>query len=114
MGRIDCAGTAIRIGCLKAWFPSCSTRRSSELHGRLGHLRVQHQRALDLRRADAMAADVDDVVDAAGDPVVAVGIAAARSEEHTSELQSRPRLVCRLLLDKKSCLTASFTFCFLR
>src|SRR3989442_11940691 len=27
---------------------------------------------------------------------------AARSEEHTSELQSRPHLVCRLLLDKKN------------
>src|SRR5690554_7135901 len=26
----------------------------------------------------------------------------ARSEEHTSELQSRPHLVCRLLLDKKN------------
>src|SRR5690554_7544251 len=25
-----------------------------------------------------------------------------RSEEHTSELQSRPHLVCRLLLDKKN------------
>src|SRR3989442_11088672 len=29
------------------------------------------------------------------------GGAAARSEEHTSELQSRPHLVCRLLLEKK-------------
>src|SRR6266498_4742039 len=29
------------------------------------------------------------------------GPAAARSEEHTSELQSRPHLVCRLLLEKK-------------
>src|SRR5215813_6515987 len=29
------------------------------------------------------------------------GSAAVRSEEHTSELQSRPQLVCRLLLDKK-------------
>src|SRR3989442_6167667 len=29
----------------------------------------------------------------------ALGI--ARSEEHTSELQSRPHLVCRLLLEKK-------------
>src|SRR3989442_2912648 len=28
-------------------------------------------------------------------------IAAQRSEEHTSELQSRPHLVCRLLLEKK-------------
>src|SRR3989442_14608688 len=29
------------------------------------------------------------------------GGAAPRSEEHTSELQSRPHLVCRLLLEKK-------------
>src|SRR5215813_3288946 len=29
------------------------------------------------------------------------GLFAARSEEHTSELQSRPHLVCRLLLEKK-------------
>src|SRR3989449_6310912 len=29
------------------------------------------------------------------------GIMAARSEEHTSELQSRLHLVCRLLLEKK-------------
>src|SRR3989442_9768703 len=28
--------------------------------------------------------------------------APARSEEHTSELQSRPHLVCRLLLEKKN------------
>src|SRR3712207_7475251 len=31
----------------------------------------------------------------------APGIRAARSEEHTSELQSRQYLVCRLLLEKK-------------
>src|SRR3989442_9895749 len=30
-----------------------------------------------------------------------------RSEEHTSELQSRPHLVCRLLLEKKKTPTAS-------
>src|SRR6266498_5670065 len=29
------------------------------------------------------------------------GDVGARSEEHTSELQSRPHLVCRLLLEKK-------------
>src|SRR5690554_7490185 len=28
-------------------------------------------------------------------------VVGARSEEHTSELQSRPHLVCRLLLEKK-------------
>src|SRR5690349_25088365 len=41
---------------------------------------------------------------AAGAPVVCVSIRstlAARSEEHTSELQSRRDLVCRLLLEKK-------------
>src|SRR5690554_7538554 len=31
----------------------------------------------------------------------AAGKAGSRSEEHTSELQSRPHLVCRLLLEKK-------------
>src|SRR3989442_3994958 len=31
-----------------------------------------------------------------------------RSEEHTSELQSRPHLVCRLLLEKKKKLEAHF------
>src|SRR3989442_6976898 len=31
----------------------------------------------------------------------AVPVGVRRSEEHTSELQSRPHLVCRLLLEKK-------------
>src|SRR5690554_7640893 len=31
-----------------------------------------------------------------------------RSEEHTSELQSRPHLVCRLLLEKKNIVTNYF------
>src|SRR5215813_15151588 len=34
-----------------------------------------------------------------------------RSEEHTSELQSRPHLVCRLLLEKKKNTTISPFFC---
>src|SRR3989442_11734782 len=34
-------------------------------------------------------------------PESAGAAALARSEEHTSELQSRPHLVCRLLLEKK-------------
>src|SRR3989442_7710847 len=32
-----------------------------------------------------------------------------RSEEHTSELQSRPHLVCRLLLEKKNSLCFTYT-----
>src|SRR3712207_8772711 len=40
----------------------------------------------------------------AGGGPVGVGTATAkRSEEHTSELQSRQYLVCRLLLEKKQC-----------
>src|SRR5215208_4398597 len=38
-----------------------------------------------------------------------VAIWKARSEEHTSELQSRGHLVCRLLLDKK---TANYVYLF--
>src|SRR3712207_7248157 len=37
-----------------------------------------------------------------GDAGGAAGSAASRSEEHTSELQSRQYLVCRLLLEKKN------------
>src|SRR5690554_7675516 len=33
--------------------------------------------------------------------IVTILCFAGRSEEHTSELQSRPHLVCRLLLEKK-------------
>src|SRR3712207_6967646 len=46
-------------------------------------------------RAQASAAVVRD------DDDVDEGHAATRSEEHTSELQSRQYLVCRLLLEKK-------------
>src|SRR5690606_42015196 len=35
------------------------------------------------------------------DAVGADGVGVVRSEEHTSELQSRENLVCRLLLEKK-------------
>src|SRR3712207_6528261 len=38
--------------------------------------------------------------------IVALTFAAARSEEHTSELQSRQYLVCRLLLEKKKTTTS--------
>src|SRR3712207_6890653 len=37
----------------------------------------------------------------AGDSSPATQVGAVRSEEHTSELQSRQYLVCRLLLEKK-------------
>src|SRR3712207_8621697 len=51
---------------------------------------------------------VDLVVDAGETPsepttVIDLSEDAPRSEEHTSELQSRQYLVCRLLLEKKQC-----------
>src|SRR5438874_5431859 len=63
---------------------SFPTRRSSDLQstGQPGREQVDHE----------------------GQPgafVLAHGKDAARSEEHTSELQSRRDLVCRLLLEKK-------------
>src|SRR5690349_24123780 len=41
------------------------------------------------------------LTDSARNIVVGLGIGALRSEEHTSELQSRRDLVCRLLLEIK-------------
>ena len=44
-------------------------------HRGLGHRLVRDQRALDLGGAEPVARDVEHVVDAAGDPVVAVLVA---------------------------------------
>src|SRR5205809_4707390 len=41
-----------------------------------------------------------------------LGVEAGRSEEHTSELQSRLQLVCRLLLEKKKKFTQSVAWIF--
>src|SRR5690606_33232355 len=41
------------------------------------------------------------VIKAQTDPALHSAEGVARSEEHTSELQSRENLVCRLLLEKK-------------
>src|SRR3712207_7234604 len=72
-------------------------RRGHELRARLGggRLRRGDEQLLALRLARAEA-----VVVATG---LGLGLAARvlRSEEHTSELQSRQYLVCRLLLEKK-------------
>src|SRR3712207_8211504 len=65
-------------------------------------------RSVALRRAGRGAVDVPPVRCAPDDPAAGVGRGRAaaprggrRSEEHTSELQSRQYLVCRLLLEKK-------------
>src|SRR5690606_41747555 len=74
------------------------------------HLRHQHPHRthiIDLVEVDALvlhlAPDRIDVLDPSGDIPLDTGLLQlmARSEEHTSELQSRENLVCRLLLAKK-------------
>src|SRR5436309_8968250 len=47
--------------------------------------------------------------DPIGAATAIVGIGTARSEEHTSELQSRENLVCRLLLEKKKTTSQSLS-----
>src|SRR3712207_8067747 len=61
------------------------------------------ERSLDLRQQHVAVVDLaEDVLELLRAPArVAAERAEARSEEHTSELQSRQYLVCRLLLEKK-------------
>src|SRR5690606_41127383 len=60
-------------------------------------------------RISAVMAAVCRHADKAGKRVmVAFNITDERSEEHTSELQSRENLVCRLLLEKKKTLKQTF------
>src|SRR5690349_24963603 len=53
------------------------------------------------RQAEAAAVGVPEVVGPDAEQRMVVGNVERRSEEHTSELQSRRDLVCRLLLEKK-------------
>src|SRR3712207_8154487 len=77
-------------------FPYTTLFRSLVLGGRLEERGEFQQRIV---RRDEDAAD-EDILDK--ERMVAVGRrVVVRSEEHTSELQSRQYLVCRLLLDKK-------------
>src|SRR5205814_9058578 len=75
---------------------SFPTRRSSDLVRQLAARRAHVQLADQVGRDAAAAALVGE-----GRVDVAVGEHDARSEEHTSELQSLRHLVCRLLLEKK-------------
>src|SRR5690606_41769838 len=73
------------------------TRRSSDLEPRRWHILRTLQRAFD-------ALDLADVPGSAARVRALLAPAlpgTSRSEEHTSELQSRENLVCRLLLEKK-------------
>src|SRR3712207_8443848 len=86
-------------------FPYTTLFRSRPLglaRGRVGDLPLE-QEALARDRGDA--------------PVVGQSRGRVRSEEHTSELQSRQYLVCRLLLEKKknnNIIKTTHSYCSLR
>src|SRR3712207_7882162 len=68
---------------------------AAELTERGLRVRPYHAGLKKSEREDTQRAFMDDELD------VVVATTAFRSEEHTSELQSRQYLVCRLLLEKK-------------
>src|SRR5690349_24024269 len=84
---------------------SFPTRRSSDLDGRalriapdLAEALVLHPWPYNVRELFKVAAELR--IRGASMPVLELRLV-ERSEEHTSELQSRRDLVCRLLLEKK-------------
>src|SRR5690606_42054140 len=82
---------------------SFPTRRSSDLLDRGDLVAWQLvQLGADLRQREPHALGIDDECHAPRrGPWVAAVAGGIRSEEHTSELQSREKLVCRLLLENK-------------
>src|SRR5690606_42137922 len=93
---------------------SIPTRRSSDLppHHDIYSIEDLAQLIYDLKQANPQALISVKLVAETGVGIIAAGVAKggadivhiaghARSEEHTSELQSRENLVCRLLLEKK-------------
>src|SRR3712207_8043197 len=80
-------------------FPYTTLFRS----GRVAHGHRPHRAPQPAHRPRGRDPVTDGVTDHQRDPAAAErdGVVPVRSEEHTSELQSRQYLVCRLLLEKK-------------
>src|SRR5437870_10430156 len=76
--------------------PSFPTRRSSDLGGVKWTYTYTANNDIDLE-TDPLTRQTDYIYDSRSMSLLAV-----RSEEHTSELQSRGHLVCRPLLEKKN------------
>src|SRR3989442_3226510 len=80
-------------------FPYTTLFRSDQLHSEIRRAVDHHRRPEGVRGAVARLCGRRARPHGAAPELV--GPARPRSEEHTSELQSRPHLVCRLLLEKK-------------
>src|SRR5690606_40360791 len=106
----NCYSLLVRRPPRSTLFPYTTLFRSGvvaarfQRHGRVDE--VPAAGVLDEGRAFAVGVIPLAVVPAGGegDP----GVLRGRSEEHTSELQSRENLVCRLLLEKKKIKTSSW------
>src|SRR5207302_8428396 len=77
---------------------SFPTRRSSDLDNHTRAEQVAYRDRISPGNADGIC---DWSKDVSQQSLQAANFAGTRSEEHTSELQSRENLVCRLLLEKK-------------
>src|SRR3712207_6989715 len=71
-------------------FPYTTLFRSYEFVGAVAQLEERHTGSVEARGSSPLSSTSSSATHAVG-----------RSEEHTSELQSRQYLVCRLLLEKK-------------
>src|SRR5207247_7178904 len=85
---------------------SFPTRRSSDLvvgkaHDRAAAGLLEEREGRAAERHERIGADFDGGLEAVAANLVEAPLEVVRSEEHTSELQSRVDLVCRLLLEKK-------------
>src|SRR5690625_6608222 len=107
MGKLESSMEALRpSGCLrhlelcKDVAIRAGTHHFAEVDGRFGRWAFRSMGASLGSRAWRAAGSVDDRA-AVLQHGLAVLLGSVRSEEHTSELQSRGHLVCRLLLEKK-------------
>src|SRR5690606_40661172 len=106
MSHAHCCGS--RSAC-PPHLLSFPTRRSSDLNAEAAALSLRSlsgqlhgaAAAMTFESIDASRRAASGRFDRLRDGSEAAGSWATRSEEHTSELQSRENLVCRLLLEKK-------------
>src|SRR2546422_1457456 len=105
-GRNDRLPTLRQAGGLSGFL-----RRSESPHDQFGagHAGTGLSAAYGIAAARDLAGEQFKVVAVVGDGALTCGLPyeAMRSEEHTSELQSRLHLVCRLLLEKKKIIKTS-------